>query len=195
MIDRIQNKIDKNNVIAYTGAFGTGKTTTLDKYFSNNSKKYEVIFFNAWEFDFSKSPKTVFINELLISIYKKSEISKVITGYMMKALTLSKNLVINKMANKGISFKSTETNEFKQYISDYQTESEKIKKLKRLISKITEKITKKLVLVIDDLDRSRPDFALEIFEISKHIFDVQNISIILVYDNNSMNKMISKKYG
>ena len=38
----------------------------------------------------------------------------------------------------------------------------------------------RLVVVLDELDRCRPDFALAILEMVKHVFDVDNVFFILV---------------
>ena len=194
MIDRIEQRIDKNNVIAYIGKFGTGKTTALEEYFKGKDK-YKTIFFNAWEFDFSNDPKAVFINELLISLYKESGLKQQTKKNLHKALKVAMNITKNKLEQKGFSLKNDSLVDFDENIKNYKRESQKIKELKGLIQDIAKDIDGKVVIVIDDLDRARPDFALEIFEIAKHIFDVENISIILVYDKGSMDQMIQNKYG
>ena len=189
--DTLKSKIDKKGVIAYTGSFGTGKTTALKNFFRDN-KEYEVIFFNAWEFDYSDKAKLTFINELLISIIKVNEF-EIVKELGREALKKAWNLVKNYINFKGIDW--NDNSSIDNYIKNYTKEWELLEELKRTIKLIADKSKNDIVIVIDDLDRSRPDFSLEVFEIAKHIFDVDNISIILVYDSESMNNIIQTKYG
>jgi hypothetical protein len=52
-----------------------------------------------------------------------------------------------------------------------------------------------LYIIIDELDRCRPDFALETLERIKHLFHVKNVKYILVYNEKAMNSIINNKYG
>lgn len=193
-------KIKKNKVIAYTGKFGTGKTKALDDFFSSEESKllYKPIKFNAWEFDYANNPKLVFINELLISIYKELGMKETSRKIMMEALEITGNLIFNFITDNlnkvGINF-SRDEKKFDEMIKEYKTEKSKIAVLRKNITKLVSHSKKQVVIIIDDLDRARPDFSLEIFEIAKHIFAVENISLILVYDTNTMNNIIENKYG
>lgn len=193
MEDTLLSKIQQNKVIAYMGPFGTGKTTTLKKYFDDHEDEIEPIFFNAWEFDYAENAKSVFIHEVFISIFQKLGLKDKSTAYLKRGLKLIKNIIINKIGEE-LPIEGTDK-EFISMINNYKTEHKMINELKSLIQDIVKDEGKNIVLIIDDLDRSRPDFALEIFEISKHIFDVDNLSIILVYDENIMENTIQNKYG
>lgn len=52
-----------------------------------------------------------------------------------------------------------------------------------------------LVIVIDELDRCRPDQSLEILEKMKHLFSVENVVFILVLNRFQMEQSIQKVYG
>ena len=39
---------------------------------------------------------------------------------------------------------------------------------------------KPIILFIDELDRCRPDYAVDMLEVIKHVFDVENVKIVLV---------------
>jgi len=53
----------------------------------------------------------------------------------------------------------------------------------------------KLVFVIDELDRCRPDFAIEILEKVKHFFACNNVLFIIVYNKSQLENSISHIYG
>ncbi|MAK72327.1 MAG: AAA family ATPase [Idiomarinaceae bacterium] len=54
---------------------------------------------------------------------------------------------------------------------------------------------KPLILIIDELDRCRPDFAVEILELIKHVFDVPNVHFLLVTNTQQLKAAINHRYG
>ncbi|NDV20012.1 hypothetical protein GO013_11320 [Pseudodesulfovibrio sp. JC047] len=54
---------------------------------------------------------------------------------------------------------------------------------------------KSLVFIIDELDRCRPDFALDILEKVKHVFSVPGIVFVLVYNGKQLEQHIRARYG
>lgn len=52
-----------------------------------------------------------------------------------------------------------------------------------------------LTVVVDELDRCRPDFALDLLEKMKHFFDVPNVSFVLVTDKNQLAQHVAHAYG
>ncbi len=54
---------------------------------------------------------------------------------------------------------------------------------------------KKIIIFIDELDRCRPDFAIETLEIVKHYFDIPNIVFVLSLDIEQLSHSIATCYG
>lgn len=52
-----------------------------------------------------------------------------------------------------------------------------------------------IVFIIDELDRCRPDFALELLEQIKHLFSVKNIVFLLILNRTSLEETIRARYG
>jgi hypothetical protein len=52
-----------------------------------------------------------------------------------------------------------------------------------------------LIVVIDELDRCRPDFALGILEVLKHFFRIDGLHFVLVTNMNHLSLSVSKRYG
>ncbi len=52
-----------------------------------------------------------------------------------------------------------------------------------------------LVFIIDELDRCRPDHALELLETIKHFFAVDHVHFLLVTNLNQMRASVNKRYG
>lgn len=52
-----------------------------------------------------------------------------------------------------------------------------------------------ILFFIDELDRCRPDFALTILELVKHVFDIPGIKFIFVANMEQLKAIICKRYG
>lgn len=52
-----------------------------------------------------------------------------------------------------------------------------------------------VVFIIDELDRCRPDFSLELIEQIKHLFTVKNLKFILITNKKQTQAIIKKRYG
>ena len=52
-----------------------------------------------------------------------------------------------------------------------------------------------LVIIIDDLDRCRPTFAIALLERIKHLFDVRHVTFVLGLDQDQFVKMLHNVYG
>uniref|UniRef100_UPI003CFDE25F KAP family P-loop NTPase fold protein n=1 Tax=Altererythrobacter sp. TaxID=1872480 RepID=UPI003CFDE25F len=53
----------------------------------------------------------------------------------------------------------------------------------------------KTVFIIDELDRCRPDFALGILEVIKHLFDNENVHFLLVTNIDYLVASVNSRYG
>ena len=54
---------------------------------------------------------------------------------------------------------------------------------------------KSIVFIIDELDRCKPPFALEIVEVVKHLFSVPNITFVLVMNRSQLEACVRNEYG
>ena len=52
-----------------------------------------------------------------------------------------------------------------------------------------------LVVMIDELDRCRPDFALSILEVLKHFFGTSSIHFVLITNLNHLTSSVNNRYG
>ncbi|PCK93302.1 hypothetical protein PsyrCH409_04230 [Pseudomonas viridiflava] len=52
-----------------------------------------------------------------------------------------------------------------------------------------------LTIIIDELDRCRPSFAVEMLEKIKHLFSVKNVNFLLVINKNQLQESIKSTYG
>ena len=75
-----------------------------------------------------------------------------------------------------------------------QIEAEK--NLETLKACLTELAAEKpIILFIDELDRCRPDYAVDMLEVIKHVFDVENVKVVLVTNTKQLRAAINHRYG
>lgn len=205
-------------VLAINNTWGTGKTTFVkmwQKQLDNNN--FKTIYFNAWENDFNKNPLAAIVSEFsaLSKNSKTRDFSKVlkagaaigkavITG---AAKTLASKYLGNDATAEIISkgAESTADGIFKDAVEDYQKTKTSIIKFRNQIQSYINKYGnggssdvgdgKPLIFIIDELDRCRPDYAVEVLEILKHLFCVQGIVFVLSIDKVHLSCAIRGYYG
>ena len=83
----------------------------------------------------------------------------------------------------------------KEWIKAKNEEKELLEDIKTALNNITNNLKKPLIFFIDELDRCRPNFAVELLEKIKHIFSVENIIFVLAVNPNQMYSSIRHIYG
>ena len=64
--------------------------------------------------------------------------------------------------------------------------------------KIFDLLTKnnlRILLIVDELDRCKPDYAIKVLEIVKHFFNYEKITTLVVTNNNQLSECIKHVYG
>lgn len=67
--------------------------------------------------------------------------------------------------------------------------------LKQLAAKVRETQKFPLTIIVDELDRCRPDFALNLLERIKHLFDVEGVAFVLLVNRSQIENYIRTVYG
>lgn len=75
-----------------------------------------------------------------------------------------------------------------------QIEAEKnLEMLKACLTELA--VDKPIILFIDELDRCRPDYAVDMLEVIKHVFDIENVKVVLVTNTKQLHAAINHRYG
>ena len=78
-------------------------------------------------------------------------------------------------------------------LDQYADAQENIEALKTTLK--TAAAMRPIIFFIDELDRCRPDFALSILELVKHVFEVPGIKFVFVANMEQLKAVIRKRYG
>ncbi len=201
--DAIKNRDHNGLVVALDSAWGTGKTYFIKKWQSLLGEKYngykiKSAYYNAWENDDYENALIPLISE----IYKcsdESELKEIARKTGKIAVTVfgvaARQLIRNKtgLDTKEIAEEiqdAVENSVFKEY-----TEHSNNKLIfKKTLSKLPKK-DEKIVIFIDELDRCRPQFAIETLEAIKHFMNVKDFIFIFSIDMEQLSHSVATLYG
>jgi len=150
--------------------WGMGKTLfadALQEYLSEKFKNINTLYVNSWKMDFYDEPMKALIAEMS----EDNIITVESTEKAKKFLQNCGKIFFGKILKNFLFKKLLE--EFKDTLS--KEESPKI-------------------IIIDELDRCRPDYAIQLLEIIKHIFDVKNIIFLFLINREQLESIVSTIY-
>ena len=194
--------INRPCVISIDAEWGHGKTTFLNLWYQFlHNEGYSVIRFNAWETDFSNDPFVALTTELTEGIKTKSE--QLIDELKESAEKYMKSVLASalRLGTSGIiDINGTQESNTEKRLSEYKEARDAAKKYKKILQKVSEEINNSkgkhpLIVMIDELDRCRPTYAVELLEVAKHLFSVDGIIFILAINCSQLSHSIKALYG
>jgi hypothetical protein len=190
-------------VVGLNGGWGTGKTFILQRWRLQLEKEgYSALYFNAWTDDYCGDPLIAILGQLWDHL-KGSDFKESARSLKESAGALFKQTIFNAISTttagivdvSGESFKSVAEKCIDAYSAQNTSRSVVRSRLSRLANEIHGKTSHPLVFIIDELDRCRPTFAIELLERVKHIFDVDNLVFVFGIDRAQLCKSIQAVYG
>ncbi|WIH24429.1 KAP family P-loop NTPase fold protein [Photobacterium damselae] len=217
LIDYITSEND-GFVLNLNGQWGAGKTEFLKRTYTELiNRNHPAIYIDAWESDFCDSPLTVVTSELLnqlerfdSSIIGKSDKLKRLFGKVLKGSVIAGAGMATKYAldeaSVGIEaaktlFEEDPKNFINQLKSDYSDKVQAIKDIRKALGNLADELNKKfeyklpIVVLVDELDRCRPNYAIEMLEVIKHFFTTKHFVFVVATDTNQLTKSIKAVYG
>ena len=204
---KIITSIDQPFVVSIDAQYGSGKTFFLERWHKELSKEEVTVFFNAWKCDFIEKPLLPFLYNFLEQLKEQ----KIVEYSLEKDISDSKSILAD-IGKKLINVASAgvvnidELNEKSKKgvleingdaIREYKAIQQTIEAFKAELKKvIAEKLNgRNIYIFVDELERCRPTFAVELLESIKHLFDVDGLVFILAIDRSQLKTTISSIYG
>ena len=196
---------DTGFTLSLNASWGNGKTTFVNMWKAHlESQNYRTIYINAWEQDYLQDPFSIIISTIWkeLSVYSGTNIAtgeeslKSLASIVWDIVKFHTGKVVGEKTIEDFEniIKTRGVPEFISICSSYPKLIEKFKKqLGDIVNKICEQ--KKLVIFVDELDRCRPNFAVEFLERIKHIFAIPNIVFVLSIDKDVLCSAIKGFYG
>jgi len=220
LADRLTTYIDglrSGCVIGIHAPWGEGKT-----YFGRNwkallsSQGYKTIYLDAFEQDYREDPFLVIAAEINLCLKKDEgeswiKFSEACTKAGKALLPVTAKLGVNFLGRmilgtsdlseefeKNFEKKVGEAAEkyVKSRLEDYEEEKKTITHFKKALSQFAaDQGEKPVVFFIDELDRCRPTFAVQMIERIKHFFDTPNIVFVLLINREQLEEAVNGVYG
>lgn len=206
-LTRLVERIEGPCVIALDAPYGAGKTTFLRMWAQKlRNEGFRVAEFNAWTSDFDGKPFNALAAQIVDAIDADSsdnaaKVKAALIRYMeyapQIAISLASFMGVG-IDDGGVGFNAgVNAGDFLKSLLDKRQEKEaSIQDLRKALAKYTDGTEKgRLVVLIDELDRCRPPYAIETLEVAKHIFNADGVVFALGLHRQQLTASIKAVYG
>ncbi len=196
-------------VVSVDGYWGTGKTFMLKRWQKDlENQGFRAIYFNAWEDDFCDDPLLAIIGQLSeyfdedenFGAKARRAFEIAIPLLRQNAMNIATGMLERQAGISGLSLEVEQNGEsnrdlLQEYRDQRATKVNLKDRMTELSNEVMENTGHPLVFIIDELDRCRPTFAVELLERVKHIFDVPNLVFVFGINRDELCKSLQSVYG
>ncbi len=198
-------KEKKESVFLLDGSWGSGKTTLVEAWMkhlegSKNTGKsaWKTIYIDAYQNDFNDDPLLA-IGEGILSLKgdeknkkKLEDLKKTFLSVWKLARSITHPIITAGLGPVGQAI-DTGLELLEERLQPNETFADRIQKFRKDLESLTE--DGEIVVFIDELDRCRPTYAIEMLEKVKHIFSVNGVVFVLVANGEQLCASLRKVYG
>jgi len=193
------------------GSWGTGKTEFCHKLINlmSGNDTHHLIYIDAFKADHADEPLMTVLAEVIKVLpddeSKESFMTKALPALRYSLKTIAKAGVshflrqdVAEVADdfdkqiKGAADKAIDAT-IESVLKDHVKADQSLKALQSALAGIA--ATKPIILFVDELDRCRPNFAVDMLEIIKHTFDVEGVSFVLITNTQQLKASVNHCYG
>ncbi|MFC3152158.1 P-loop NTPase fold protein [Litoribrevibacter euphylliae] len=212
-------------VLNIDSPWGTGKTEFLKRlYVELITRKYPCVYIDAWESDFSEAPLKVVASELVSQLELFNEDIGKLDGrdklkdgfskFLKTSAILSTGVASGLLKSYGLPIDSSmltdamivgadtsDSTELQKLLTDHQEQIQAIRTIRESLSQLAETLASvrglkvPVVVLIDELDRCRPNYSVELLEVVKHFFATENLVFVIASDTEQLESSIKVLYG
>lgn len=211
--------VDESLSVSIDAGWGFGKTFFLNKLEERLKEDgHMVVQFNAWETDLSNDAFISFADSFFTQLAQYLEDSSIFFEKADLAMIAFGSLMLDKFVS-GLPFLGTVKEAITGTREKYRVlvekegsyfirDSEKSKSGLELVKeKVEESLDtffsklkpeyqdKRVIILIDELDRSRPDYSVQVLERVKHLFKDSRLSFVFAINKDELEKSITQTYG
>lgn len=208
----------KGCCFAIEGGWGIGKTFVIEEVEKQlkdiqseetNSDRYFVFHYNCWQYDYYEEPSVAIISAMTASVQEYNNIFSEGVDNTVKAgcewvieklKEIAGILIENRIGVNLISIaeeikEKRDEDQMSAFDFDQMFNfSQTIEKVRRNLQEIAKHRT--IVLVVDELDRCIPGYAIKVLERLHHIFyGLENIVVIMAIDRTQLEHSVEEMFG
>ncbi|MBR9865434.1 MAG: hypothetical protein GYB24_18570 [Rhodobacteraceae bacterium] len=207
-VERIENPM----VLALDDKWGSGKTYFLKRWVGAHVVENEgsalTVYFDAFQNDYLSDPLISIIAAVservpaeqadTLARWKTvaAKLSKPLFGIALSYLTFGAKQHLDELGDAVTDAVSDEVENAAQDLWEVEKKrKDAIHDFKELLIKLTRETEASIVIVVDELDRCRPDYALSVLEVIKHFFSVPKVHFILGVNGEAFENSVKARYG
>ena len=211
-LTNVISSLDGPCVMAVDAGWGMGKTTFLKMWAQHlRNERFPVVMFNAWETDFAQDPFIALYSEITGGLSELPGASgridgvRAAAGVVFRALPLAAARValsaVPQVGPQLVSEVSPRPPTPREAVAEsYQEAKSALRAFRDELGEIAVAIAREndnspLVVMIDELDRCRPTYAIELLEAAKHFFNVDHIVFVVCLDRAQLAHSVKAVYG
>ena len=198
-------------VLSVDAPWGNGKTTFLQIWARHlRNQDFPVVEFNAWESDFCGDPFLALSERITNGlegysasvkkkIFKTKELAKQILRHTVPAavrIGTAGILDIAPLLEKELG--QALASVAKDRLAAYEAAKQSILDFRASLQGMADELWKEcrpFVVMIDELDRCRPSYAVEFLEVAKHLFSADRIVFVLAVNRSELAHSVNALYG
>lgn len=210
-----------SKVYSISAKFGIGKTFFCEKLYKVLKKdNIRCAIFNVWKSDFYEDPMIPILSELnriyILSnpgceplpteiVKHRSWLKVVASGIKLKGkatipgvgeigIDIDGSKMVDEHTRQTTASEQSTENNISIY-DEYSSYEFALNDLKDALKEWIKQHRKPIVLIIDELDRCRPDYAVKALEAIKHFFDISGLVFVLAIDEEQLKNSVHCLYG
>ena len=213
ILTQLADGIEGPCVLAIDAAWGAGKTTFLNMWAQHlRNEGFPVVKFNAWETDHAEDPFVALIAELEreLSVFQEAsladKVSRAISAakpFLLRAIPAAIRIGTSGLLNIDPQVEKELAKALSSYadsrLAEYNNARVSIDefraKLQELAGMLFSSKNHPLIVMVDELDRCRPSYAVELIEVAKHLFDVDHIIFVIAVNRIELAHSAKALYG
>lgn len=217
------NGIEGQMILNIDGAWGTGKSVFLrqleyvssaEDYIKSQSSVYKtiveefkenyfVLYFNSWEHDLYNNPMESLLSELLMKIASEEGLEDKIDS-IKDEISEKLKKIGGKLFSRGIKKITADVIVLEDLTEPKEDNAPKITSIntqKQAIDGLIQKLSsisitdKRILIIVDELDRCKPSYAVELLEVIKHFFTHDDVVFLFGTNKSELEHTIKSLYG
>ncbi len=204
----------RNYVLNLNAEWGAGKTWFIKRWYMELKAHYPTVYIDAWQQDFSDDPLLTVISSIIEQLKAEAgspQLSPYLSTKLASLLKATAPIVTKALFKKVSGINIDKVQEVitaddagklvESLFQDTRKKTEAVQLLKHEIKQWVGAIIGKkkkqapAFILIDELDRCRPSYAVEMLETIKHIFDIPGVVFVLATDTEQLQHAIKVIYG
>lgn len=189
-------------VVSISGGFGTGKSVFLEMcaaHLQRESESVSVVRFDAWQQSHTNNPLVDLVSALAQHLPEDRK-HHILEIAVKMGRQITRNVVEQVIAgatagilNLDWDFGETENPDIG--FSAWAEAERRVTDFKEALAELVNSDSGRLVVFIDELDRCFPEYAMELLNTARYLFDVAGVVIVLGINRTELEHRVRDVYG